>query len=214
MLRRTFNHCRLLSKLNVTLSIATLLVCLAHATADSVSDLPGRCPTKAEAAAVLNATKYLYERKANAWANLIRLIDKAGKIRVGTDDDTYFAQETKNGDTPYAYTLPTEPTLARPFGPQFPVAIVLAPKWFDTSLRSRASLLVHEAGHWKAYLVKGLSDEYDGYKAQYDANPLIGLDQSDSLPYFCMLDGVAENVVKRAPEYGKKPDVADYIAGR
>jgi hypothetical protein len=145
---------------------------------------------------------------------LIRGLDKAGKIRVGTTDDTYFSQEEQNGDTPYAYTLPTEPTMARPFGPQTPIVIVLAPRWFDTTTRAQASLLVHEAGHWKAYLKSGMSDEYDGYKAQYDANAYIGLAQSDGLPYFCMLDGVAENVVKRAPEYAKRPDVADYIAGR
>jgi hypothetical protein len=118
-------------------------------------------------------------------------------------NDRYLKTAEQNGDTPYAYTLSAG---------KHPSAIVLAPRFFTESLTmpSRASLMIHEMGHYEAYVATGKSDEYDGYKTQYDAAQKLGLGESDGLIYFMMLDGVTQYVVPRDPSYGRKADVQKY----
>lgn len=122
-----------------------------------------------------------------------------------TPDDVYLKQAEKNGDTPYAYTLSSGKS---------PSAIVLASRFFteDLSPASRASLMVHEMGHYEAYVATGKSDEFDGYKTQYDVAKKLGLSETDGIIYFMMLDGVEEYVVPRDHSYADKPDVKAYMA--
>ncbi|WP_125205861.1 hypothetical protein [Capsulimonas corticalis] len=149
-------------------------------------------------AAALMAKKGLKDESALATS----LLGK-GIWRSATADDIYMKQAEKDGGTPYAYTLSA--------GKQ-PSAIVLAPRFFkETTAPARASLMLHELGHYRAYVKTGFSDETDGYKAQYDANKKLGMGEEDSLPYFAMLDGVVEYVVPKYPEYKKYPDVKGYM---
>jgi hypothetical protein len=131
----------------------------------------------------------------------VKLLAK-GIWRLASPDDRYMADAERQGDTPFAYTLSA--------GHQ-PSAIVLAPRFFTETdgPTDRAALMVHEMGHYQAYVATGRSTEYDGYKAEYDANAKLGL--TGGLIYFAMLDGVSEYVVPIDPSYAKKKDVADYM---
>src|SRR5437868_6200237 len=92
-------------------------------------------------------------------------------IKAATPDDVYMKGSEKAGDTPYAYTLSD--------GKQ-PSAIVLAPRFFtEATPIGRAALLIHEFGHYRAYVATGKSDEVDGYKVEYDKHKQLGLTESD-----------------------------------
>lgn len=124
-------------------------------------------------------------------------------IKAARPDDQYMAYSEKSGDTPYAYTLSAGKT---------PSAIVLADRFFtQTTQTGRAALLVHEFGHYRAYVATGRSDEVDGYKAEYDKHAKLGLTDADGLVYFSMLDGVVQYVVPKYPAYKNYPDVNKYI---
>jgi hypothetical protein len=133
-----------------------------------------------------------------------RLLD-AGRIRGAAPNDQWLAGSEKAGSTPFAYTLPNAQA------PKHPIAIILAPRFFEATDHARAATLIHEMGHWKAFEAHGASTEYDGYKIEYDNAAKIGLSEKDGLTYFSMLDGVVEYVVPRDPRYAGKPDVKAYI---
>jgi hypothetical protein len=123
-------------------------------------------------------------------------------IKAATPDDVYMKGSEKAGDTPYAYTLSD--------GKQ-PSTIVLAPRFFTEATDiGRAALLVHEFGHYRAYVATGKSDEVDGYKVEYDKHKQLGLTEADGLVYFSMLDGVVEYVVPKYPKYKDFADVKAY----
>jgi hypothetical protein len=123
--------------------------------------------------------------------------------RAALPNDEYLAVSEKQGYTPYAYTLSDG---------KHPNAIVLGPKYFkEADTVGRASLMLHEMGHYMAYIRTGRSDEVDGYKAQYDTHTKIGLSERDGLVYFSMLDGVEQYVIAKYPKYAQFPDVKAYI---
>src|SRR3569833_159438 len=110
-------------------------------------------------------------------------------LKAATPDDVYLKGSEKEGNTPYAYTLSD--------GKQ-PSAMVLAPRFFtEATPLGRCALLIHEFGHYRAYVATGKSDEVDGYKVEYDKHKQLGLTQDDGLVYFSMLDGVVEYVVPK-----------------
>jgi hypothetical protein len=127
-----------------------------------------------------------------------------GIWRAASPKDAYIRMAEDGGDTPFAYTLS---------GGHHPEAIVLAARFFDQSTTDtgRAALMIHEMGHYRAYVMNGKSTEYDGYKAEYDKSKRLGLSDKDGMVYFGMLDGVAEYVVPFDSSYGKKPDVKNYM---
>jgi hypothetical protein len=71
--------------------------------------------------------------------------------------------------------------------------------------------MVHELGHYKAYVKSGRSDEFDGYKAEYDSRHKLGLSEKDGLVYFAMLDGTAEYVAPRDKGYAANPDLKQFL---
>ena len=114
------------------------------------------------------------------------------------------AQAERAGDTPFAYTLAHGTTIS---------AVVLAPRFFtDTTPTARAALMIPDMGHVRAYLSAGRSEEYDGYKREYDAHARLGLTERDGLTYFALLDGVTQYVLPRAPAYKNRPDIRAYLA--
>jgi hypothetical protein len=130
-------------------------------------------------------------------------IERIGLWHAASPTDGYLKRAEQAGDTPFAYTLSSG---------HHPSAIVLAPRFFtETTPTARAALMIHEMGHYRAYVQTGHSDEYDGYKAEYDTHTKLGLGESDGLTYFSMLDGVVENVAPRLPVYKTYPDVQGYI---
>lgn len=156
-----------------------------------------------EAAIVQTALTLMHERGLTDEAALGHRIQQRGLWRAATPDDPYMHDAEKAGDTPFAYTLPEN---------RRPVAIVLAPRFFsDTTPTARAAVLIHEMAHYRAYYAKRNSDEFDGYKAEYDTHTKLGLTEADGLTYFAMLDGVAEYVVPRLPEYKTFADVKAYM---
>jgi len=123
-------------------------------------------------------------------------------VKAATPDDVYLKGSEKEGNTPYAYTLSD--------GKQ-PSAIVLAPRFFtEATPTGRAALLIHEFGHYRAYVATGKSDEVDGYKVEYDEHNQLGLTETDGLVYFSMLDGVVEYVIAKYPKYKGYADVKAY----
>lgn len=128
----------------------------------------------------------------------------AGLWRAATGSDPYLKQAEASDGTPFAYTLADGRKVQ---------AVVLAPRFFtETTPNGRAALMIHELGHVKAYQSIGKSDEFDGYKLQYDTHTKLGLGERDSLVYFSMLDGVVEYVAPRLPTYKSRPDVKDFLA--
>ena len=156
-----------------------------------------------EADAVRAAILLMRTRGLPQEAALAAQIDRRGLWRAASPDDRYLKGSEQAGDTPFAYTLSSG---------HHPCAIVLAPRFFtDTTPTARAALMIHEMGHYRAYVQTGRSTEFDGYKAEYDTHAKLGLGETDSLTYFSMLDGVQEFVAPRLPVYKTYPDVADYI---
>ena len=170
----------------------------------SIAAQMGRPMTAAERAMVTGAADLMARKGLKDESALTTSLLGKGIWRSAAPDDIYMTQAEKDGGTPYAYTLSD--------GKQ-PSAIVLAPRFFtETTETARASLMLHELGHYRAYVKSGVSDETDGYKAQYDANKKLGLGEVDSLPYFALLDGVVEYVVPKYPEYKTYPNVKGYMA--
>jgi hypothetical protein len=136
-------------------------------------------------------------------ADLGNKLLKAGIWRAALPDDKYIAGAEKSGDTPFAYTLSPG---------RKPVAIVLASRFFNTATAvGQAAVMIHEMGHYKAYVRSGASTEYDGYKEEYDNYPRLGLSEADGLVYFSMLDGTAEYVVPRDKSYSSRPDLKQFL---
>lgn len=155
-----------------------------------------------KAAIALMREKHLADQ-----ANMAAGLEKEGKWVAARPNDPYIAQSEKAGDTPFAYTLPDDNH------PHSPIKIVLASRFFtDADTTAEAALMIHEMGHWKAFVANGSSTEYDGYKAEYDTHNQLGFGQNDGLAYFAMLDGVVQNVVPRDPSYKTYPDVKNYMA--
>lgn len=162
-----------------------------------------RALSEREEGTVQAAAALLRQRKLSVDAALAMQIERRGQWRAATPDDPYLKQAEQSGDTPFAYTLGKG---------RRPATIVLAPRFFaDTTPTARAALMIHEMAHYQAYLRTGRSDEFDGYKAEYDTHDTLGLGEGDGLTYFAMLDGVVEYVVPRAPDYKKRPDVKGYM---
>jgi len=174
------------------------LVALAHA--DSV---PGTALNKQQTAIVTDALQLMRSRGITGDAELGAKLLGHGLWRAAAPDDIYIGQAEKAGDTPFAYTLSPG---------KKPIAIILASRFFDqTTSLGRAALLIHEMGHYKAYVKIGFSDEYDGYKEEYDNYPKLGLSEKDGLVYFAMLDGTAEYVAPRDKSYAANPDLKQFL---
>ncbi len=160
--------------------------------------------TASEKSTVQDAVTLIHQHGLTMQSELAEQLMTKGIWRAATDQDPYLKASEKNGDTPFAYTLSSG---------KHPRAIVLAPRFFtETTPTARAALMLHEMGHYQAYVRTGRSDEYDGYKAEYDTHTQIGLTEDDSLTYFAMLDGVVEYVIPRDKSYKSRPDVQAYIA--
>jgi len=126
-----------------------------------------------------------------------------GIWQASAPDDAYLKGAEADGDTPFAYTLSSG---------HHPSAIVLAPRFFtDATDIGRAAFMIHEMGHYRAYVATGKSTEFDGYKAEYDKAKQIGLSDKDGIVYFGMLDGVGEYVVPIDKSYANKPDIKAYL---
>lgn len=164
----------------------------------------GQPLTAAESQAVHAAIDLMRSKGLTKQADLAAQIDKKGIWRAASPNDPYMKQSEADHNTPFAYTLSTS---------RHPSAIVLAARFFtETTPTARAALMIHEMGHYQAYVKTGHSDEFDGYKAEYDTHKQLGLTETDGLTYFSMLDGVVEYVVPRLPIYKTYPDVKEYMA--
>lgn len=176
------------------------ILAIARALTPPRSDRPLQA---AQTAAVESAITLMRARGLTPEAALAAQLERQGLWRAASPSDRYLKGAEQAGDTPFAYTLSSG---------RHPSAIVLAPRFFtDTTPAARTALMIHEMGHYRAYVQTGRSDEFDGYKAEYDAHKKLGLGETDGLTYFSMLDGVVEYVVPRLPVYKTYPDVAAYI---
>lgn len=156
-----------------------------------------------ETATVRAAVARMRQATLTDEAALAETLTAAGIWRAATVSDPYLKQAEASGGTPYAYTLADGKVVQ---------AVVLAPRFFTEATRNgRAALMIHEMGHYRAYVATGKSDEFDGYKREYDTHGQLGLGETDSLVYFSMLDGVVEYVVPRLPAYKAKADVKAFI---
>ena len=163
-----------------------------------------RALTAGELSAVQSAFTLMQSRGLTDQAALGRQIAARQLWRAATPADPYLKRAEQEGDTPFAYTLSSG---------RHPSAIVLAPRFFtDTSPTARAALMIHEMAHYRAYVQTGRSEEFDGYRAEYDTHKQLGLSETDGLTYFAMLDGVVEYVVPRLPAYKTRPDVQWYMS--
>jgi len=166
---------------------------------------PGLPLTSDQRTMVVQAVDLMRRKGLDGQADLADSLLSRGIWRAAGPTDAYLKQSEASGDTPYAYTLSSGHT---------PSAIVLGPRFFNTinnTTAGCAAVMIHEMGHYQAYVKTGKSTEYDGYKAEYDTHNRIGLSPADGLVYFSMLDGVAEYVVPRDQSYRAKPDIADYL---
>jgi len=160
--------------------------------------------TAAQTTALRAAITLLRKRGLAGDASLAAALLQQGKWHAAGPDDPSLAQAEHAGGTPYAYTLADGKKI---------VAVVLAPRFFgEATPTARAALMVHEMGHVRAYLKTGRSDEYDGYRREYDTHAQLGLTARDGLPYWAMLDGVTQYVLPRAPAYKSRPDVKAFLA--
>jgi hypothetical protein len=183
----------------------SLLFMLLCSSCSNSSNLPGSALTDNQHAAISSAIELMDSSGLARFAGLARQIDRAGEWRAALPNDQYLAASEKSGDTPFAYTLPD------PSHPYQPIAIVLAPRFFtDADERAQAALMVHEMGHWLAFLKKGKSTEYDGYKTEFDNHKALGLTSDDGLTYYAMLDGVEQNVVPIDKSYAKQSEIVAY----
>jgi hypothetical protein len=156
-----------------------------------------------ESKTIEDAIALMRTRGLTSEATQATQIERIGLWHAASPTDGYLKRAEQAGDTPFAYTLSSG---------HHPSAIVLAPRFFtETTPTARAALMIHEMGHYRAYVQTGHSDEYDGYKAEYDTHTKLGMGESDGLTYFSMLDGVVENVAPRLPVYKTYPDVQGYI---
>ena len=184
--------------------VAAVLLLLCTSCSDS-STLPGSALSPAQQASVESAIGLMKSKGLISFVKLATQIDNAGKWRAALPDDQYLAASQSSGDTPYAYTLPDSAH------PHQPIAVVLAPRFFgEADQRAEAALMIHEMGHWMAFVKTGQSTEYDGYKTEFDNHKKIGLTSDDGLTYFSMLDGVEQNVVPRDKSYAKQPEIIAY----
>lgn len=152
---------------------------------------------------VREAITLMAGRQLKSDADFATTLLRRGKWRAATERDPYLLAAEQAGDTPFAYTLSEG---------KDPDAIVLAPRFFtDATPVGRAALMIHEMGHYRAYVKTGRSDEFDGYKAEYDEHGQLGLSAADGLVYFGMLDGVTQFVVPRLPRYKTYPEIKSYI---
>ena len=184
----------------ITLGLLSVKHALTHAHPSHVHAPlpPGQAATLRAAIAIMR------ERHLNADAALAATLLRQAKWQAAAPDDFYLTQAERGGDTPYAYTLADGKTI---------IGVFLAPRFFtEVTPPARAALMIHELGHVRAYLQTGRSDEFDGYKHEYDANAKLGLTERDGLPYFAMLDGVTQYVLPRAPEYRNRADIRAYLA--
>jgi hypothetical protein len=188
------------------LSIVLLSAMLLSSCHPDSSGRAGTSLSSAQSQAVTTALTKIRSSGLKNYADLGDNLNSHGQWMLAASNDPYIAGSEKNGDTPFAYTLPDDKN------PKQPIAIVLAPRFFtDADPTAQAALMVHEMGHWMAFQRQGSSTEYDGYKAEFDAHKQLGLTESDGLVYTFMLDGVVENVVPIDKSYAKKPEVAAYI---
>jgi hypothetical protein len=156
-----------------------------------------------EAAQVRTSIGILHKQRLSDDEKLASTLLKSGTWKAATPQDVYMKSAESQGDTPFAYTLSNG---------HHPSAIVLASRFFtDTTDTGRAAIMIHEMGHYRAYVAHGQSTEYDGYKAEYDKSKKLGLSERDGLVYFGMLDGVEEYVVPIDKSYAQYPDVKAYI---
>jgi hypothetical protein len=182
-----------------------VLILFGCASCSNSAALPGTPLSESQRAAVTAAITLMQKKGLKSFVKLANDIDSQGKWRAASSTDQYLAESEKSGDTPFAYTLPDSAH------PHRPVAIVLAPRFFtDADPVAQAALMIHEMGHWAAFVKTGKSTEYDGYKTEFDNHRKIGLTSQDSLTYFMMLDGVVENVVPRDKSYAKDPEIVAY----
>lgn len=166
----------------------------------------GQPLTSAQAKTVSDAIALMRKKGLGTWADQAATLNKAGQWKAAKPDDPYLAASEKAGDTPFAYTLPDDKH------PHSPIEIVLAPRFFtDADPTAEAALMIHEMGHWRAFVKNGSSTEYDGYKTEYDTHKQLGFGEDDGLAYWAMLDGVVQYVVPKAPAYKNYPDVKSYI---
>jgi hypothetical protein len=166
----------------------------------------GQPMTSAQSKNVTDAIALMRKKGLSTWADQATTLAKAGKWKAAKTNDPYLTASEKAGDTPFAYTLPDDKH------PHSPIEIVLAPRFFtDADTTAEAALMIHEMGHWRAFVKNGSSTEYDGYKVEYDTHDQLGLGESDGLAYWAMLDGVEQYVVPRAPAYKNYPDEKAYI---
>lgn len=187
----------------VAFSIATLAGCRAGNSAASTTPVIGQPLAADQEKAVEDAAKLMASRGLADDAVLTNQLLAKGIWKAARPDDPYMKASEKSGDTPYAYTLSDG---------KHPSAIVLASRFFtEATPTGRAAVMVHELGHYRAYVATGKSDETDGYKAEYDKHAKLGLTQDDGLVYFSMLDGVQEYVVPKYPAYKNYPDVKQYM---
>src|SRR5579884_3366000 len=116
----------------------------------------GRPLTSAESAQVSSAIGLMRQKGLGHWADQASQLQTRGLWKAALSNDPYLAASEKAGDTPYAYTLPDDRH------PHSPVEIVLAPRFFtDADTAAEAALMIHEMGHWAAYVKSGSSTEYD-----------------------------------------------------
>lgn len=159
--------------------------------------------TDTEAAQIKTSIGILHKQGLSDDERLASTLLKSGIWKPAAQDDVYIKGAESQGDTPFAYTISDG---------HHPSAIVVAARFFsDTTDTGRAAIMIHEMGHYRAYVAHGQSTEYDGYKAEYDKSKKLGLTERDGLVYFGMLDGVEEYVVPIDKSYTKYPDVKAYI---
>jgi len=96
--------------------------------------MPGVTLTMPQKAAAIAAVKLMDTAKLFDLEKLANKLLATGQIRYANSDDPWLAAAEKAADTPYAYTLPD------PAAPKGPTAIVLAPRYFDTTPRAQTAL--------------------------------------------------------------------------
>lgn len=195
------------SKRRVILAIVLIIIVTACITGYCVlktKGAPGKPLNADQRKAIIEAAALMSSHGLKEDAELTKQLLEKKKLFAAGDNDPYLGETEKNGFTPYAYTLSDNKN---------PSGIVMAPRFFtmETSPLGRASLLIHELAHYRAYVATGKSDEVDGYRAQYDKSKKLGLSEMDGLVYWSMLDGVQLYVVPKYPEYKNYKDVKDYI---
>jgi hypothetical protein len=184
-------------------AILFLLISCSAGCQTTVSKMPGVALSGQQLAELTASIQIMRDRGLTSQANHAAALIKLGMWRQATPKDIYITAAEREGDTPYAYTLSPG---------HKPIAIVLASRFFiEATPTGRAAVMIHEMAHYQAYVATGHSDEYDGYKAEYDTHTKLGLTEQDGLVYFAMLDGTAEYVVPRVPSYKANADLKQFL---